>query len=70
MLTDIMKSEMGRILISVILGFGLATMFVKVCKGGGCVVIQGPSIKEINNSIYRIDDVCYKYTPVVTDCQK
>jgi hypothetical protein len=70
MLKDILKTDIGRILLSVILGFGLATMFVKVCNGSGCTVIQGPPMKEIDKSVYRIDDICYKYIPVVTDCSK
>jgi hypothetical protein len=70
MFQDVLKSDIGRIILSVILGFGLATMFVKVCNGSGCTIIQGPPVKEINQNIYRIDDTCYKYTPVVTDCNK
>jgi hypothetical protein len=70
MLKEIINTEFGRILLSIILGLGLATMFVKVCNGSGCIVIQGPPMKEIGNSVYRIDDTCYKYTPVVTDCSK
>lgn len=70
MLKDIINNEFGRILVSVILGFGLATMFVKVCNGSGCTVIQGPPIKEVSKNVYRIDDSCYKYTPIVTNCSK
>jgi hypothetical protein len=68
MIHEIMEMEFGKILVSVILGFGLATMFAKICKGSDCVVIQGPPIKEIKENIYRIDDDCYKYTPLVTKC--
>jgi hypothetical protein len=70
MLSEVINTDFGRILVSIILGFGLATMFVKVCNGSGCTVIQGPPMKEIKETVYRIDDTCYKYTPVVTDCQK
>jgi hypothetical protein len=70
MLQDILKTEFGRIILSVVLGFGLATMFVKVCNGSGCTVIQGPPVKEIGKNVYRIDDTCYKYTSVVTECSK
>lgn len=68
MLTDMFKSEKGRILLSIILGFGLATMFRKACMGAECIVVQGPPMKEIRAHTYRIDDECYKYTPVVTKC--
>ena len=68
MLTEVFSSKESLILLSIILGFGLATMFRQVCKGHSCIVIQGPPMKEINNSIYRIDDTCYMYTPYATKC--
>lgn len=68
MLTEIFKSKESLILLSVILGFGLATMFKKVCKDQTCIVIKGPTMKEIKDVIYRIDDTCYKYTPEATKC--
>lgn len=68
MLKEIFKSKESLILLSIILGFGLATMFKKVCTDQTCVVIKGPPMKEINNTIYRIDDTCYKYTPEATKC--
>lgn len=68
MLTEIFQSKESLILLSIILGFGLATMFRKVCKDQTCIVIKGPPMKEINNTIYRIDDSCYKYTPEATKC--
>ena len=68
MLTEVFKTKESLILLSVILGFGLAAMFRKVCKGQTCIVIKGPPMKEIHNTIYRIDDSCYKYKPVATKC--
>jgi hypothetical protein len=66
MITDMFKTESGVILLSILLGFGLATALKKVCKGNNCIVIQGPSIKEIRDNYYKIDDECFKYTPYVT----
>jgi hypothetical protein len=68
MLGKIFQSKESLILLSVILGFGLATMFRKVCKEQSCIVIKGPPMKEIKNILYRIDDTCYKYTPEPTKC--
>jgi hypothetical protein len=40
-----------------------------VCKDDTCRVIKSPSsLKEIEKSIYKIDDKCYKYKPVPTIC--
>ena len=68
MIDNVMKSESGSIIISVLLGLGLASIFRKVCKDGKCVVIKGPKIAETNQNIYKIDDDCYKYNTRSTKC--
>lgn len=55
--------------VSILLGFGLASMFRTVCKGNDCVINKGPSIKEIQKSTYRVDDKCYRYNPRTTKCE-
>lgn len=61
-------SELGLKFISILLGFGLASLFRQVCKHDKCRIIKGPNIKEIEKKIYKIDDKCYKYKPVATVC--
>ena len=68
MITEAMNNPVGRIIISVILGFGLAALFRQVCKGGECRVITPPNMDEINKYYYKIEDDCYKYTPVAVNC--
>jgi hypothetical protein len=68
MLTHIMDTEYGSIIISVIFGLGMASFFKKICKNGRCVVIKGPPIKDVNKNVYRINEECYKYTPYATKC--
>ena len=70
MLTDIVETTTGSILISVIIGLGLASFFRKVCKDGRCVVIKGPDVNEIKDKVYKMDNECYTYTPVMTECKK
>lgn len=69
-LSDIMDNPTGRIIVSIILGFGLATIFRKVCSGHSCVVIKGPPINEVSKYYYKIDEDCYKYTPYTSSCEK
>lgn len=69
MLEQIFESLIGRIVISVILGFGLAAMFKKVCKGQSCVLFQSPDLKELDKYYYKIENDCFKYTPYVTACE-
>lgn len=63
-----LHDKFGSILISVILGLGLAAMFRRVCSGDGCVVIKAPSEKELRDYVYKVDSSCYRYTPNVVDC--
>tara|TARA_Y100000816_G_C26024372_1_gene536045 strand:- start:812 stop:1027 length:216 start_codon:yes stop_codon:yes gene_type:complete len=70
MIDNIMSTEYGSTIISIILGLGLAVMFKKVCKDGNCVIIKGPSPKEIQKNIYKIENNCYKYIPEVINCDK
>ncbi len=67
MIKSIFESQLGCIIISLILGLGLAALFKKVCKGD-CVVIKAPNTSDVKNYYYKIDDDCYKYEPEVTTC--
>jgi len=68
MLKNILNSETGRIIISIILGLGLAAVFRKVCTGNNCIIVKGPNVEEVQKYYYKINDDCFKYTPVVTPC--
>ena len=46
-LNNILKDKYGKIIISVIWGFGLATIFRRICKGRNCIVIKGPKPAEV-----------------------
>tara|TARA_B110000259_G_scaffold49535_1_gene58100 strand:- start:5182 stop:5385 length:204 start_codon:yes stop_codon:yes gene_type:complete len=65
----LLETENGKIIISVILGLGLASMFRKICNTNNCLVIKGPKLKEMNK-YYRIDKTCYKYKPYPIECEK
>jgi hypothetical protein len=68
MITSILKTKAGSILISIILGVGIAALFRKVCNKESCIVIKGPKLKEVSEFYYKIKDDCYRYTPYVVDC--
>jgi hypothetical protein len=70
MLEQIFENKIGQIVVSVILGLGLATVFKRVCTGDNCIVIESPDMKEINKYYYKIDEQCYKYKPYATTCDK
>ena len=69
-LSNIMNDPVGRIIISVLLGLGLASIFRKVCSGNSCVIVKGPSMDEIKRFYYKIEEDCYKYTPIASQCDR
>ena len=60
----------SKYVFSIILGFGLATLFKKVCNDKNCLRFVGPNMKEINNKYYKFNDSCYKFKPKAVSCSK
>jgi hypothetical protein len=54
-------TDVGRNIISVLLGIGLASLFQKVCKDKSCLVFTGPIISDIDGKIFKHDDKCFQY---------
>lgn len=64
----LLHTDVGQVTVSIILGFGLAALFRRVCKGNNCILIQGPPMEEVIKTTYTIDGDCFRYTPVPTKC--
>ena len=69
-LTKIMNSSKGKIIFSIILGFGIATLFRKVCKDRNCIVFKAPELTNIVNKTFKFDNKCYKYNEKNVTCNK
>ena len=61
-------SDFGRIVISILLGLGLATIFRKVCKDRKCLVFKSPKIDDVKGQVFKFDGKCYKYREEATKC--
>jgi hypothetical protein len=72
MISDILETDIGKIVIPIVWGFGLALMFRKVCNDRSCIIIKGPEPKEFTKHIYKYnnDKNCYKYKTYITKCKK
>jgi hypothetical protein len=66
--TKYLHTENGKILMSIILGFGLASLFKTVCKDKNCLIFHAAPLDKIENKIYKYDNKCYKYTTKSTTC--
>jgi len=64
----LLTTPLGRSLISILLGIGLACLFQKACSDRSCIDFSGPVISDIHEKIYKQDEKCYKYKSVVTKC--
>ena len=64
----VLSDKFGSIMISVLLGLGLAAIFKRVCSGDNCIVVKAPDEKETRDFVYKIDSSCYKYEPHAVPC--
>ena len=62
------RTPAGTVIVSVILGLGLAAIFRRACKGNECVVIRAPELSRTQGHVYRIEDDCYTYTRTPAQC--
>ena len=70
MISNLLSTREGKIILSIIWGLGLSALFRRACKGRTCIIIKGPKPDEMHNKIYKFDNKCYKYTAVNTKCKK
>jgi hypothetical protein len=63
-------TPLGKILLSIILGLGLASLFRKVCTEKNCIHFKGVAVKDINGKVFMHDDKCYKYSATSVKCNK
>jgi hypothetical protein len=56
------------ILVSCVLGFGLAAIFRPVCKGPDCVILRGPPVSNIRGAVYQFGAKCHEFKPKPVEC--
>lgn len=64
----LLNSSLGKIIISILLGIGLASLFRQACNSKYCIDFKGPIISEIDGKIQKFDSDCYKYELVSAKC--
>lgn len=67
-LDKFVHSHTGKIIMSILLGIGLATFFRTTCKGLNCRVVSSPPIEEIDEQTYKFDDKCYIFKKNPVEC--
>ena len=69
-LRRLIYGDVGKVVVSIILGLGLATLFRKVCKDRDCIIFKAPDIKKIKNQIFKFDNKCYQFEENIEKCNK
>ena len=67
-LRRLIVSPIGKIIMSIILGIGLASLFRKVCNERNCIKFNGPVITNVEGKIFKHGAKCYKYNAVPEKC--
>jgi hypothetical protein len=68
LIKKMVRSSYGQVVMAVLLGFGLSTLFRKSCKEGECLDFKGPPLDKVNDHVFKFDTKCYKFTSVPATC--
>jgi len=60
-LLELVQSQFGKYVISLMLGLGLATLLRRSCKDKKCMVFVPPDVSSLKEDIYEYNNKCYKY---------
>jgi hypothetical protein len=63
-----MKYDGIATFISFMMGIGIAAMFRPLCKGPDCVVMRGPPVQDVRNSVYQFGKRCVEFRPTTIEC--
>ena len=67
-LDKFVHTKTGKTIMSILLGFGLASLFRTVCKDHNCILFHAAPLDKFKDKIYKNNGKCLKYTPVATKC--
>ncbi len=69
-LRRLIYSDVGKYVISILLGLGLATLFRKVCNDRSCLVFHAPHIDKIRGQVFNFDGKCYTFEENAERCDQ
>jgi hypothetical protein len=61
-------TKTGKVIMSIILGFGLATIFRAACNNTECIAFHAPPLADFKDKIYKVDNKCVKYNMKSAKC--
>ena len=67
-LSRLFNTEQGKILLSILIGFGLSTLFRKICIDRNCLNFVSVPEKNILGKTFQQDSKCFQYRPKLSAC--
>ena len=67
-LKSFMNSPRSKMIIALLLGFGLSTFFRKECKDQSCIDFKAPALDKINDQAFKYNTKCYEFQSMSTKC--
>ena len=67
-LKQVVNSPRSKVVIALLLGFGLSTFFRKACKDKECMNFKAPAMDKINGKIFEYNTKCYRFESSPQDC--
>lgn len=67
-INNVIKSQYGIYIISILLGLGLASLFRKACKNKNCMEFKGPKMSDLKDQIYSYNENCYQFNEESIKC--
>ena len=64
----LLHTDFAQTIISILLGFGLAGLFRKVCNDRDCIIFNGPDIDDIKGQVFSHNDKCYQFEEHSESC--
>ena len=64
----LLYTNVGRSIISVVFGLGIAALFYKACDEKNCITFRGPNINELDGRIIQHGENCYTNQVVTSSC--
>ena len=65
-----LHSKSGKIVMSILLGLGFATLFKMHCKGKNCYTYKIKNSEEAETNIYGFNNKCYKFYKNQMECDE
>lgn len=67
-LKRLLHSDSGRIILSILLGLGLSTLFRKICTEKDCLAFYSAPKDDLLGKTFQHEDRCFQYQPKSVKC--